>query len=118
MNQGYTGVEIANQIKLPSSLAQIWSNRDYYGTLSHNAKAVYQRYVGWYDGHPSSLNELSPVDTAKKYVQYMGGEQAILEKTQADFSRREYRCLAMVLKTSRICKSKYLSGKKLIGRLV
>lgn len=115
MNQGYTGVEIANQIKLPSSLAQIWSNRDYYGTLSHNAKAVYQRYVGWYDGHPSSLNELSPVDTAKKYVQYMGGEQAILEKTQADFSRGEYRWLAMVLKQVVFANPNNLQAKNLLA---
>lgn len=73
MNQGYTPTEIAEQVKLPPSLAKVWSGREYYGTLSHNAKAVYQRYLGWYSGNPSDLNELPTEDSAKKYVEYMGG---------------------------------------------
>ncbi len=52
MNKGYTMIEVAENLKLPPSLAQEWFNRDYYGTVNHNAKAVYQKYIGWYDGKP------------------------------------------------------------------
>ncbi|WP_151981972.1 alkyl/aryl-sulfatase [Acinetobacter guerrae] len=98
MNKGYTGEEIAEMIKLPPSLENFWDGRSYYGTLKHNSRAVYQRYVGWYDGNPSSLDVLPPVDAAKKYVEYMGGEQQVIERAKKDFSKGEYRWLAMALK--------------------
>ena len=98
MNAGYTGEEIAEKIKLPPSLENLWSGRGYYGTLKHNSRAVYQRYVGWYDGNPASLDVLPPTEAAKKYVEYMGGEQQIINKAKADFQKGEYRWLAMALK--------------------
>lgn len=98
MNKGYTGEEIAEMIKLPPELDHFWPDRGYYGTLRHNAKAVYQRYMGWYDGNPSDLNNLPPVESAKKYVDYMGGEAAVIAKAKADFDKGEYRWVAQVLK--------------------
>ena len=98
MNEGYTGEEISEMIELPKELGQQWYNRDYYGTVRHNARAVYQRYMGWYDGNPSDLNNLPPEPAAKKYVEYMGGEAAVLARARADFDKGEYRWVAEVLK--------------------
>jgi alkyl sulfatase BDS1-like metallo-beta-lactamase superfamily hydrolase len=98
MNEGYNGEEIAEKIKLPKELEELWSGRGYYGTLKHNSRAVYQRYMGWYDGNPSSLDVLPPEESAKKYVEYMGGEKNIISKAKADFNKGEYRWVAMALK--------------------
>ncbi|KAJ3337109.1 hypothetical protein HDU93_001582 [Gonapodya sp. JEL0774] len=73
MNHGATPAEIAETLKIPRSLEREWSVRDYYGTISHNAKAQYQLYLGWYDGNPVNLNPHPPVENAKRYVQFMGG---------------------------------------------
>ena len=69
MNHGETGPEIAEAIALPPELENNWATRGYYGTLRHNSRAVYQRYMGWYDGNPASLNPLTPVEAARKYVE-------------------------------------------------
>lgn len=98
INQGYTGDEIAEMIKLPPSLEDLWSGRGYYGTLKFNARAIYQRYMGWYSGNPSDLDVLPTADAARKYVEYMGGEAAVLEKAKADFDKGEYRWVGMVLR--------------------
>lgn len=98
MNQGYVGEEIAEMIELPESLESFWPGRGYYGSLRHNARAVYQRYMGWYDANPSNLNILTPVDAGKKYVEYMGGEAAIMQRAQVDFDKGEYRWVAMILR--------------------
>jgi alkyl sulfatase BDS1-like metallo-beta-lactamase superfamily hydrolase len=98
MNKGFNGEEISEQIKLPPELDKYFPNRGYYGTVRHNSRAVYQRYMGWYNGNPSDLNNLPPADVAKKYVAYMGGEAAILTKAKADFEEGEYRWVAEVCK--------------------
>ena len=98
MNEGYTGTEIADAIQLPPSLANHWYNRGYYGTVRHNSRAVYQRYMGFFDGNPTTLNQLPPEDAAKKYVEYMGGASAILTKARADFDKGEYRWVAEAVK--------------------
>jgi alkyl sulfatase BDS1-like metallo-beta-lactamase superfamily hydrolase len=98
MNMGLTGPEIAEAIQLPPELEQNWPTRGYYGTLRHNSRAVYQRYMGWYDGNPPSLNNLPPEPAAKKYVEYMGGEAALLERARTDFANGEYRWVAEALK--------------------
>ncbi|MDO6525068.1 alkyl sulfatase dimerization domain-containing protein [Motilimonas sp. 1_MG-2023] len=98
MNQGYTGEEISEMIKFPDEIEKNWSTRGYYGTLRHNSRAVYQRYMGWYNGNPSDLNNLPPAEVAKHYVEYMGGEKAILAKAKKDFAGGQYRWLAEVLK--------------------
>jgi alkyl sulfatase BDS1-like metallo-beta-lactamase superfamily hydrolase len=96
-NHGYTKEEIAEQLKLPQSLARNFSNRDYYGTVSHNAKAVYVKYLGYFDGNPANLNPLPPVEASQRYVDYMGGADAILPKAQKSFTEGDYRWAAQVL---------------------
>jgi len=98
MNEGYTGTEIADEIQLPPSLANHWYNRGYYGTVKHNSRAVYQRYMGFFDGNPTTLDQLPPEDAAKKYVEYMGGASAILTKARADFDKGQYRWVAEAVK--------------------
>jgi alkyl sulfatase BDS1-like metallo-beta-lactamase superfamily hydrolase len=96
LNHGLTSTEIAEQLKLPQSLANDWASRGYYGTLSHNAKAVYQFYLGWYDANPADLNPLPRVEMAKKQVDYMGGADAVLKRARADFAAGQYRWVASV----------------------
>lgn len=95
--QGFTSREIAEQVKLPPSLNKIFSSRGYYGTVAHNTKAVYQFYFGWYDANPANLNPLPPENAGKKYVEFMGGADAVLKKAQKTFDDGEYRWAAEVL---------------------
>jgi alkyl sulfatase BDS1-like metallo-beta-lactamase superfamily hydrolase len=97
MNHGYTMLEIAEKLKLPPGLDNEWYNRSYYGTVSHNAKAVYQQYLGWYDGNPANLHALPPEDAARKYVEYMGGAAAVTARARADFKKGEFRWVAQVM---------------------
>jgi linear primary-alkylsulfatase len=97
LNQGYTPTEIAEALKLPPSLAATWSARGYYGTLSHNAKAVYQKYLGWYDGNPAHLSPLPRADNARKTIAYMGGADAVIARARDDFKAGEYRWVASVM---------------------
>jgi alkyl sulfatase BDS1-like metallo-beta-lactamase superfamily hydrolase len=96
-SQGYTPREIAEVLELPEALRNNFSNRGYYGTLKHNAKAVYQMYFGWYDGNPANLDPLPPEDAARRYVDMMGGSEAILKRAQAYFDEGDYRWVAEVL---------------------
>jgi len=93
-NQGYTIIEVAEMIKLPPSLAQEWFNRGYYGTVNHNAKAVYQRYLGWFDGNPAHLHTYPPSEGGKRYVAAMGGADAVLAKAAEAFKQGDYRWVA------------------------
>ena len=79
LNQGLTGPEIAEEFTLPPALEQSWATRGYYGSVSHNVKAIYQRYMGWFDGNPAHLWEHPPVELAKRYVESLGGAQAVLD---------------------------------------
>ncbi|WPN28035.1 alkyl sulfatase dimerization domain-containing protein [Pseudomonas sp. P5_109] len=97
LNQGLTPLEIADSIKkLPGSLDQKWYTRGYYGSLSFNTRAVYQRYMGFYDGNPANLNPLPPVETARRTVEAMGGEAAVLEKMRGAIAKGEYRWAAQL----------------------
>jgi alkyl sulfatase BDS1-like metallo-beta-lactamase superfamily hydrolase len=84
LNEGYTGMEIAEMMELPPALERAWNTRGYYGSVSHNVKAIYQHYMGWFDGNPAHLWELPPADAAKKHVEYMGGADAVIEKVKAE----------------------------------
>lgn len=97
LNHGLTSTEIAEQLKLPPSLANDWAARGYYGTLSHNAKAVYQFYLGWYDANPADLNPLPRAAYAKKQVEYMGGAEATIKRARDDFKVGQYRWVASVM---------------------
>jgi alkyl sulfatase BDS1-like metallo-beta-lactamase superfamily hydrolase len=94
MNHGLTATEIAEAIKLPASLEGAWHGRGYYGHIRHNVKAIYQKYLGWYDANPANLDPLPPVESGKKYVEYMGGADAILSRGRADFAKGEFRFVA------------------------
>ncbi|MCX4967518.1 MBL fold metallo-hydrolase [Streptomyces sp. NBC_00654] len=79
-NQGLTGAEIAERIELPPAIARRWANRGYYGSLSHNVKAIYQRYMGWFDGNPAHLWEHPPTEQAKRFAADYGGVAALVAK--------------------------------------
>ncbi|MEU3270507.1 alkyl sulfatase dimerization domain-containing protein [Saccharomonospora sp. NPDC006951] len=83
LNEGLTGPEIAEALRLPPSLENAWHARGYYGSLNHNVKAIYQRYLGWFDGNPAHLWEHPPAEQAARYVESMGG----LERTLATARR-------------------------------
>ncbi len=96
-NKGYTMNEIAEMIKLPDVLEQEWSLRGYYGSVNHDAKAVYQRYLGWYDSNPANLNPLPPEEAAKKYVEVMGGSKSVIKKAKEYYKKGEYRWVAELM---------------------
>lgn len=96
-NSGFTPLEIAEKIQLPQSLQNTFSNRGYYGTVSHNVKAVYQWYFGWYDANPANLNPHPPSQAGERYVEFMGGADVVLEKAQRSFDQGDYRWVAEVV---------------------
>ncbi len=97
LNKGHTGPEIAELIELPPSLAREWHCREYYGSISHNTKAIYQRYMGWFDGNPAHLWEHPPQEQAKRYVDFMGGAEAVLGRARQSFDSGDYRWVAEVV---------------------
>lgn len=97
MNAGLTGPEIAETLALPDVLRKQWFNRGYYGTMSHNAKAIYQRYLGWYDANPANLNPLPPEPAAKRYVAAMGGAEAVMALADQALKDGEPRWAATLL---------------------
>ena len=99
INQGYTSDEISNMIELPEELAKNWYTRQYYGTVAHNSKAVYQKYMGWYDANPVNLHPLSPSDSAKKWVAYLGDVDEALRMAKSDFEAGEYQWVAELTNT-------------------
>ena len=98
INQGYTMTEVAARMRLPDSIGKKWYNRGYYGSVSHNSKGVYQRYLGWYSSDPSDLNPLPPEQAGQRYVAAMGGADAVLKQGQQAIARGEYRWAAQLLK--------------------
>ncbi len=96
INLGYTSDEIANMIELPDALNKVWYTRQYYGTVAHNAKAVYQKYMGWYDANPVNLNKLPISESAKKWVEYLGDTDEVLRKAKEDYEKGEYQWVAEI----------------------
>jgi alkyl sulfatase BDS1-like metallo-beta-lactamase superfamily hydrolase len=97
LNKGLTGREIAETLELPPSLAREWHCRGYYGSVSHNVKGIYQRYMGWFDGNPAHLWEHPPDESARRYVEFMGGSEAVLERARACFEQGDYRWVVEVV---------------------
>lgn len=93
-NHGLGPVEIAERIALPPGLANKWYTRDFYGTLNHNAKAVYQKYLGAFDGNPANLHPLPPVEAGKRYVEAIGGADALLAVARRGYDAGDYRWVA------------------------
>lgn len=96
MNKGETPAEIAEELRLPPALAADWSARGFYGTVSHNAKAVYDRYMGWYDGVPANLNRHPPVEEARRMVAALGGARRLAREARAAFNKGDYRWSAQL----------------------
>ncbi len=97
MNHGLTPAEIAETIRLPDELKHLWHTRGYYGDIRHNVKAIYQRYLGWYDANPANLDPLPRVEAGRKFVEYMGGAEPILTRARKDFAAGEFRFIAQAL---------------------
>lgn len=97
MNGGMTGIEIAEAIQLPPALENAWHARGYYGSVSHNVKAIYQRYMGWYDGNPANLWKHPPVEAGRRYLDYMGGADAVVVKARDSYAGGDFRWVAEVL---------------------
>ncbi len=96
-NHGHTMNEIAEMVELPDELAHAWFNRGYYGTVSHNVKAVYQKYLGFFDGNPANIQPLPATEAAGKYVEFMGGPDALLDKAKHAYANSEYRWVTEVV---------------------
>ena len=97
MNQGYVGSEIAEMLEMPPDLAREWHTHGYYGSVSHNIKAIYQRYMGWYTGNPAVLWKHPPVESARRYVDAMGGADAAVAVAQKAYDEGDYRWAVEVL---------------------
>ncbi|WP_425825536.1 alkyl/aryl-sulfatase [Streptomyces fractus] len=97
INKGWTGSEIAEHLELPPALENAWNARGYYGSVSHNLKAIYQRYMGWFDGNPAHLWQHTPVEAGKRYVEFMGGADTVVDKARGSFDAGDYRWAAEVL---------------------
>lgn len=97
LNQGYTGVEIAEMFQMPPALEQAWHTHGYYGSVSHNVKAIYQRYMGWFDGNPGRLWPHPPEALAPRYVEAMGGIDRVVDLAREAFDSGDFRWAATLL---------------------
>lgn len=113
---GYTPREIAEELVLPEALRTSFPNRGYYGTLKHNAKAVYQRYFGWYDGNPANLDPLPPAEAGRRYVELAGGATKLVENAQSAYDAGEYRWAAEVLNHLIFAEPDNADAKELLAR--
>ena len=116
MNKGFNGAEIAEQIALPDVLAKQWYNRGYYGTMRHNAKAVYQRYLGWYDANPANLSGWPPEEAGKRYVAALGGAKAALKIAQTAFNSGDYRWSSEVASRIVFANKDNMPARELLAR--
>ena len=97
LNKGFTGTEIAESLQLPPALEKAWSTHGYYGSVSHNVKAIYQRYMGWFDGNPARLWQYPPAELATRYVDAIGGIDKVVELAQTAYDAGDYRWAATLL---------------------
>jgi alkyl sulfatase BDS1-like metallo-beta-lactamase superfamily hydrolase len=113
LNQGYTGVEIAEMFQMPPALEQAWHTHGYYGSVSHNVKAIYQRYMGWFDGNPARLWPHPPEALAPRYVEAMGGIDRVVELAQAAFDSGDFRWAATLLDHTIFTDSEHAAARAL-----
>jgi len=116
VNAGMRPDAIADTLKLPPSLARVFWNRDYYGTVRHNARAVYQLYVGWFDGNPANLDRLPRADAARRYVALMGGVDTVIAAARAAYDGHEYRWAAELLNHAVFADPGSTEAKALLAR--
>ncbi|MGA0607641.1 alkyl/aryl-sulfatase [Phenylobacterium sp. VNQ135] len=117
MNDGLTGAEIANRLKLPEVLDREWYNRGYYGTVSFNSRAVYQRYMGWYDANPVNLAPLEPADESARYVAAMGGPAKVLAEARKAFEAGDDRWAATLANRLVLADAKDTEARGLLARI-
>lgn len=117
MNEGLTGPEIANRLKLPEALDREWFNRGYYGTLSFNSRAIYQRYMGWYDGNPVNLAPLEPADESARYVAAMGGAGKVLAQARKAYDAGDDRWAATLLNRIVLADATNVAARELLARV-
>lgn len=113
LNQGYTGVEIAEMFQLPPALDRAWHTRGYYGSVSHNVKAVYQRYMGWFDGNPGRLWPHPPEALAPRYVAAMGGIERVVELARTAVESGDFRWAATLLDHAIFTDSEHAAARAL-----
>jgi alkyl sulfatase BDS1-like metallo-beta-lactamase superfamily hydrolase len=113
MNQGFTGAEIAEVLELPPALHEAWHTHGYYGSVSHNVKAIYQRYMGWYDANPAHLWPHPPVEAAERYVRAMGGADAAVTEAQRAVDEGDHRWAAEVLNHVLFADEHHVGARKL-----
>lgn len=116
INAGYTPREIAETVKLPKSLSSYFGTRGYYGDLRHNVKAVYQHYLGAYDGNPANLNPLPPQESAKHYLELIGGADKAVAAAQLAFDKGDYRWAAELLNQAVFAQPDHKGAKELLAR--
>ena len=115
MNKGMTQAEIAETIKAPPAIADQWFNRGYYGTYSHNSKAVYQYYLGWYDGVPANLNPHPPETRGQKFVAAMGGAKKVLAAAKQAMAAGDYRWSSDLLNQLVFADAKNIAAKNMLA---
>ncbi len=116
MNAGYTPNEIADKVQLPKSLADFMAVRGHYGDLRHNVKAVYQFYLGFFDGNPAHLNPLAPAEVGKRYVELAGGPDKALAAAQQAFDKGDFRWTAELLNHVVMADSSNKTAKELLAK--
>ena len=114
-NHGFTPVEIAEQVEFPPELANHWAMRPYYGSVNHNVKATYSKYLGWFDGNPANLHTHPPEYAARKYVEMMGGADQVVERARAAFDEGDYRWVAEVVKHVVFADPDHQGGRELLA---
>ena len=114
-NKGYNKEEIAERVALPDSLSKEFYNRDYYGTVHHNSRAVYVKYLGFFDGNPANLYQLPPTEQAARYLDYMGGADAVVTKAEGSFAAGDYRWVAEVLNHVVMADPEHISARALLA---
>jgi alkyl sulfatase BDS1-like metallo-beta-lactamase superfamily hydrolase len=117
MNDGLTGTEIADRLQLPPALARDWYNHGYYGTMRFNSRAVYQRYMGWYDANPVHLMELAPADEGRHYVEAMGGPKKVIALARKAYAAGDYRWAATLLNDVVMADAGNVEAKTLLARV-
>ncbi len=115
LNAGYTGIEIAEMLQMPPTIENAWHARGYYGSVSHNVKAIYQRYMGWFDGNPASLWELPPEESAARYVECLGGVDAVVERARAYVDAGDLRFASQLLKHAVFADPDHAEAKELLA---
>ncbi|MFB8216536.1 alkyl/aryl-sulfatase [Streptomyces anulatus] len=115
INKGWTGSEIAEHLQLPPALEKAWSTHGYYGSVNHNLKAVYQRYMGWFDGNPAHLWQHTPTEAGRRYVEFMGGADTVVAKARDSFDSGDLRWAAEVLNHVVLTRPDHTAARELLA---